>query len=988
VLQAERIVRESPIVKSAHLNYVGTFATTDPYFGRQWALRNIEAQKGWDGYTKGNASVIVAILDSGFTPHEELSWGNPRVIQDPSRYNFTDDPSYLDEHDHAMGVAGVIASETDNATGIAGVAWYSRLWFIKVGTSEDGEGMVTCDWLARGMNCVVDSAIVFPNNRYIINASIGIPAPDNCMQIFEDAVARADSNNVLIIASSGNTTEIVGKPDEFYVQFPALFSRRTENSHCCNVISVGAVDSVYNWAEYSNYLGTDTCEVYVDLSAPGGVAYYQGKGRIVTLSSSGYSAYKNSYGTSYSSAHVSGAAALVWSLNPYLTPHEVKNILKTTAFDPSDTLGFGYKTFSVWCYDPEDPPPIGRVLPAQEPLGHTFYQMCDEPCLYEYNRKKGTGILNIYNALTRVRRAYVHGLVTRDVTWSGNIYVLGDITVAEGVTLTIKAGTTVGIARSDYEMSGEDPQKVEILVKGTLIAGESGGSGICFKADLPDDATSRTWVGITIDSMSTGSVLRNVEIRHARRAIRNYASVELRGCTIGPSNFTTIELHGNARIDSSEIYLTCDTEIESGDTLRVEGNSKLYVSPADSSNVFYDSLKVEFLCGGRLVIEGDGNVPVEIKSYGAEPAADDWRGLEISGSNASGSLTYCTILNGYHGIKSWKPLYLSHCTITNCEVYGIYLQGAGLGTSQIVNCVANGNGAAGIMISASSGASISECDFNGNYRGICADHAGTLTVDHSRLKYNSCDGMRAANTICNVMWCTVEDNDQQGINLFDSYGSVANTKIWKNTANGLYCYGSWSMPCVEYTKIEQNAVGVRVAGGARPVLGDTDLEMGQHNSIYNQPTFVYGSPSYTIMAENCWWGTEPGALPDPNKFKGIVDFNPFLEIDPVHNLASPPPKLPPPTFALSQNFPNPFRREETTAIKYWIPEECASVTIVIYDVLGRRVKTLVDAPRGAGEYAVRWDGRNDRGATVAAGIYFYRLAADRKMVARKMIFVR
>jgi hypothetical protein len=38
VLQAEQIVRESPIVKYAHLNYVGTFATTDPYFGQQWAL--------------------------------------------------------------------------------------------------------------------------------------------------------------------------------------------------------------------------------------------------------------------------------------------------------------------------------------------------------------------------------------------------------------------------------------------------------------------------------------------------------------------------------------------------------------------------------------------------------------------------------------------------------------------------------------------------------------------------------------------------------------------------------------------------------------------------------------------------------------------------------------------------------------------------------------------------------------------------------------
>lgn len=807
------------------------------------------------------------------------------------------------------------------------------------------------------------------------------------MQILEGAVARADSHNVLIIASSGNTTEIVGKPDEFFVEFPALFSRWKEHSHYCNVISVGAVDSSYSWAGYSNYRGIDSCEVYVDLSAPGGVASQSGE-RIVTLSSNPDSVYKHSYGTSCSSAHVSGAAALLWSLNPYLTHHEVKNILKTSAFDPSDPYGWSYSTIAMWCYDPEDPPSLGSVLPAQEPLAHTFYQMCDEPLVYEYNRKKGTGILNVYRALSKVKRAYIHGLITRDMTWSGNIYVLGDLTVGEGVTLSIEPGTTVGIARSDYEMSGEDPQKVEILIKGRLIAGQPGASTVYLKSDRPEDATSRTWVGITVDSMSTGTVLCNVEVRHAKRALRNYAPVELKGCTIGASNFTTLELHSNACIDSSTIYLTCDTRIEEGDTLRVAENSKLYISPVDSNNTLLDPMKVEFLCRGHLVIEGDSNEPVEIESYGAEPMPDDWRGLEISGSNASSSLSYCTISHGYHGIKSWKPIYLSHCTITNCEVYGIYLQSTGPGNSQIMDCVSSGNGAAGIMLSTCNMAYISGCDFNGNYRGICTDHAGTLTVEQSRLGYNSCDGMRADNTICHVSWCTVEDNDQQGINLYESSGTVSHTKIWKNVASGLYCNGSWSQPCLEYTKIEQNAVGVRVAGGARPVLGDTTLEIGQHNSIYNQPTYVYGSVSYTIMAENCWWGNAPGSFPDPIKFKGSVDYIPYLESDPVHYLASPAPILPPATLALSQNFPNPFRGEETTAIRYWIPEECASVTLIVYDVLGRRVKTLVSAPRAAGEYRARWDGRNDRGATVAPGIYFYRLAADRKTMARKMILVR
>jgi hypothetical protein len=813
MLEAERAVRSSGLVRYAQLNYVGTFSTTDPYYSQQWALSKIEAQEGWDGYTKGSLSVIVAILDSGFTPHEDLTLNDPRIIQDATKYNFTDVTDYLDDQDHAMGVAGVIASETNNATGIAGVAWYPRLWFIKVGrATQDGKGLVACSWLARGMHCVVDSAIAFPDNRYVINTSISIPAPDSCMQILETAVARADSHGVLIVASSGNTTEIVGKPDEFHVQFPALFSRWRPDRHYCNVISVGAVDSSYSWAEYSDYKGIDSCEVYVDLSAPGGVASPIGE-RIVTLSSAGYSAYKQSYGTSCSSAHVSGAAALLWSLNPYLTHHEVKNILKTTAFDPSDPSGWSYSTIARWCYDPEDPPPPGSILQTEEPLGHTFYQMCDEPCLYEYNRKKGTGILNVYRALNRVKRAYIHGLITRDMTWSGDIYVMGDLTVEEGVTLTIEPGTTVGIARSDYEGSGEDPEKVEILVKGRMVAGQAGECKVYFKSDRPEYATSRTWIGITVDSMSTGTVLRNVEIQHAKRALRNYGPIVLEGCTIGPANFTTLELHDDARIEGSTIYLTCDTQVQAGDTLRVTGNSKLYISPVDSCNTLYDPLKVEFLCRGHLVIEGESNEPVEIASYGVQPTSDDWRGLEISGSSASATLSYCTISHGYHGIKSWKPLYLSHCTITNCEVYGIYLQSTGPGSSQVLDCVSSGNGAAGVMLSAGSTASVSGCDFNYNYRGICTDHAGTLTLEESRLKCNSCDGMRADNTTCHISWCTVEDNDQQGVNLINSYGSLSNTKIWKNAANGLYCSGSWTQPCVEYTKIEQNMVGVRVARG-------------------------------------------------------------------------------------------------------------------------------------------------------------------------------
>jgi hypothetical protein len=63
----------------------------------------------------------------------------------------------------------------------------------------------------------------------------------------------------------------------------------------------------------------------------------------------------------------------------------------------------------------------------------------------------------------------------------------------------------------------------------------------------------------------------------------------------------------------------------------------------------------------------------------------------------------------------------------------------------------------------------------------------------------------------------------------------------------------------------------------------------------------------------------------------------------------------PKEFALSQNYPNPFNPE--TNIRYELPKD-GVVTLRIYDLLGREVRTMVSEPQTAGYYTVRWDGRN------------------------------
>ena len=93
----------------------------------------------------------------------------------------------------------------------------------------------------------------------------------------------------------------------------------------------------------------------------------------------------------------------------------------------------------------------------------------------------------------------------------------------------------------------------------------------------------------------------------------------------------------------------------------------------------------------------------------------------------------------------------------------------------------------------------------------------------------------------------------------------------------------------------------------------------------------------------------------------------------------------PEEFTLFQNYPNPFNPE--TIIKYKIPKQ-TNVTLKIYNQLGQDVITLIDENKEAGNYQIKWDGRNRDGKMVSSGLYFYQLKAVDFVKTRKMIFLR
>ena len=96
-------------------------------------------------------------------------------------------------------------------------------------------------------------------------------------------------------------------------------------------------------------------------------------------------------------------------------------------------------------------------------------------------------------------------------------------------------------------------------------------------------------------------------------------------------------------------------------------------------------------------------------------------------------------------------------------------------------------------------------------------------------------------------------------------------------------------------------------------------------------------------------------------------------------------ELPPQTFRLMQNVPNPFN--PATTIAFELPE-AADVDVAVYNLVGQRLRTLVREHKAPGRYQVVWDGQDDLGRDVSSGLYFYRYRAGDFWATRRMLLVR
>ncbi len=308
----------------------------DTFFANQWHYSNINLPLAWDT-TTGSTDVIAAVIDTGvLLNHPDLT--NNLVpgydfVSDAGRARdgdgIDDNPDDPGDRDlggsssfHGTHVAGTVAAQTDNARGVAGAGWDTRIMPVRALGVDGGTTFDIAQAMRFAAGLSNNSGTTPATPADVINLSLGSSFSS---QTTQDTINEILQAGVIVIASAGNESSSLPR-------YPAAYD---------GVIGVSATTISNTRASYSNF-GT-----YVDIAAPGGSSVTDlngdgiGDGVISTSGDDsgtsitfGYSAQS---GTSMAAPHVTGVVALMKAIHPAMTPDEF--MLALQAGDLTDDLG-------------------------------------------------------------------------------------------------------------------------------------------------------------------------------------------------------------------------------------------------------------------------------------------------------------------------------------------------------------------------------------------------------------------------------------------------------------------------------------------------------------------------------------------------------------------------------------------------------------------------------------------------------------------------
>ncbi len=259
----------------------------DPYISSQWSLTDIQALHAWNQIYRLHKSIVVAVLDTGInSDHPDLQ---SRIS--PHGYNFTsNDNNTTDVLGHGTLVSGIIAAQTNNGIGIAGVAGNYDVQILPLKVC--GPSGCYSSEIISAIQYAIDQQVD------VINISLGGAYSSETENYI---IQKAIQSGIVVIAAAGNQ----GDSSYFY---PASYD---------NVISVGSISSNHVRSSFSNFNNKIT------VVAPG-------EAILTTTNNGNYSAR---YGTSFSSPIVAGIAAVMKGIDPEMDASDFKQLLSVTSKD-------------------------------------------------------------------------------------------------------------------------------------------------------------------------------------------------------------------------------------------------------------------------------------------------------------------------------------------------------------------------------------------------------------------------------------------------------------------------------------------------------------------------------------------------------------------------------------------------------------------------------------------------------------------------------
>ncbi len=989
---------------------VTPYIPNDPYFSSEWHLTKIQAHYAWgmwEGATPGSDTVVVAIIDTG------VDWNHPDLIQnlwnnlgedangngktviwngsswefDPGDVNGVDDDGngYIDDfvgwdfcgsttgnfqpdndpHSspyqgfmgmlmHGTHVAGTASPTTDNGTGVAGPGFQAKLMAIKVAFDDDINN-------TPGVYATAATYLYAARSgAHVINCSFGGPGYSG---IIQSAINTAhDVYGSIIVAAAGNDNQ----NNQYNHHYPSDYQ---------NVIAVAALNSGDQKASFSNY-GTP-----IDISAPGVNIWstvYQNVG-------SGYQGAGWS-GTSMASPVVAGSIALLKAFYPTRSNSWLEQRIIDSA-DPIDDYNPSYVGMLG----------SGRVnlyaAIAQGIYPNITFQNYSVQVVGQEGGDLSPGQTANLRVTLRNENGWHVATNVQAVLRSQNS---GIIVLDSTATFPDISGGSIGINLVDvFQIQVDSSATIGSLPMELYVTANQDSAypyDVTLNFDIEISINQAGWPQTNTGTILHSPVVWDMDDDGANEVVANSGNGNVYAWELDGTMMSGFPYATGAQIISAPAVGDVDGDGHPEIVVTTKGNHLYVIQHTGLAELDYDAGEQLWGTPGLFDLDGDGDLEIVFGTFSGKlrviqhDGADYGNfpvdlglshrilgGVAIGDVNDDGveDLVFGTFNGDVYAISSGDASILTGfpvnvgARVESAPVIADLDQGGSNGVRIAVTSLAKNltilDGQGNTVGQYSYGGSIIatpavvDLDQDGNLDLVfgCTDNK-LYAVD---MNGNSLSGFPIAtgNDIRSSASVADIDNDGSPEIAFAS----TDGKLYLVHADGS-----------AFTGFPINVVGLL---SATPTIADLD-EDGDLELLLGTPSSlnIYDVPG-SGTAEN-YWNTLQGNYHRTSNYADVVTGIHYGE--PAQTVQD---------FTLLQNYPNPFN--PVTEIRYYLPTT-SRVQLTVYNLLGQKVRTLVQTSQQPGWHHVQWNGRNDLGQKVSSGVYIYKMTAGRYQAVRKMILMK